>query len=279
MIAIALSLAASLLYGLSDFVGGLKSRSLPPLSVLLVSQGGALVVMAVYVAVSGDGAPEGRYVLFGMLAGLVEAVGVAALYRGLAVGSIGIVAPIAATAPIVPVVAGIAVGELPTPLQAGGIALALGGVLLLSLAPGGAPRTAVRVSATFGLLTALGFGGYLAAMDAASDGGVAWALLIARVTAVGAFLAVAAATRPVLGVARTEIPPLLAVGVLILAADAMYAVASTKGLVGVVAVLSSLYPVVTIALGHRHLGERLGRLQPIGIAVALSGAAAIAASA
>ena len=72
---------------------------------------------------------------------------------------------------------------------------------------------------------------------------------------------------------------LVAVGLLILGADALYAVASTKGLVGVVAVLGSRYPVVTIVLGHRYLGERLGRLQPLGIAVALSGAAAIAASA
>jgi drug/metabolite transporter (DMT)-like permease len=68
------------------------------------------------------------------------------------------------------------------------------------------------------------------------------------------------------------------IGSLILVADGMYAVASTKGLLTVVAVLSSLYPVVTIGLAQRYLGERIERLQPLGIAVALGGAAAISAA-
>ena len=277
MTAIALALAASVAYGVSDFLGGLKSRSLPQLSVLLISQGGALVVLVAVVAVAGGSPPEGRYVVYGMIAGLVEAVGVAALYRGLAVGSISIVAPVAAMAPVVPVVAGIALGELPTPLQGGGIVLAIAGVVLISLAPS-AGRGSAATSVMLGLGAALGLGGYLAAMDAASDGGVVWALLVARLTTVAALLAVAAAARPPLRVARAEMPALVLVGGLVLAADAMFAVASTKGLVSVVAVLSSLYPIVTIALGHRYLGERIERLQPLGIAIALGGAAAIAAA-
>lgn len=277
MTAIALALAASLSYGVSDFLGGLKSRSLPQLSVLLISQGGALVALVVFVAVAGGSPPEARYVVYGMIAGLVEAVGVAALYRGLAVGSISIVAPVAATAPVVPVVAGFALGELPSPLQGAGIVLAIAGVVLISLAPS-AGRGPASTSVVLGLGAALGLGGYLAAMDAASDGGVAWALLIARITTVAALLAVALVRRPPLRVARAELPALLLIGALVLAADAMFAVASTKGLVSVVAVLSSLYPIVTIALGHRYLGERIERLQPLGIAIALGGAAAIAAA-
>jgi drug/metabolite transporter (DMT)-like permease len=277
--AIALALGASFVYGLSDFLGGLKSRSLPQLSVLLISQGGALVVLVAVAAASGAGPPDGRYVLYAVLAGLAEAVGIAALYRGLAVGSMSVVAPIAATAPVVPVVAGLALGEVLTPIQAGGIVLAVAGVMTISLVPGGASSgPAVRTSVAFGLLTALGFGGFLAALDAASEGGVTWALLVARLTTVAVYATVAAATRPALRVARAEVPVLILIGSLILAADAMFAVASTKGLLTVVAVLSSLYPLVTIALAHRYLHERMAGFQPLGIAIALAGAAAISAA-
>jgi drug/metabolite transporter (DMT)-like permease len=280
VIAIALALGASLVYGLSDFLGGLKSRSLPQLSVLLVSQGGALAVLITVVAVLGADPPSARFLLYGVLAGLAEAVGIAALYRGLAVGTMSIVAPVAATAPVVPVVAGIALGELPTPIQGAGIALAIAGVTMLSLVPPGRRATSGRgASVLFGLLTALGFGGFLAAVDAASEGGVAWALLVARIVTVGAFAAVALIGRPNLRIRPAELPVLVGIGTLILVADAMYAVASTKGLLTVVAVLSSLYPVVTIALAHRYLDERIERLQPLGIAVALGGAAAISAAA
>ena len=107
-----------------------------------------------------------------MVAGLAEAV-VAALYRGLAVGSMSIVAPVAATAPVVPVLAGVALGEPPTALQGGGIVLAIAGVTMISLVPPGQRSTRnVGPSVLFGLLTALGFGGFLAAMDGASE--AAW---------------------------------------------------------------------------------------------------------
>ena len=278
LLAIPLALGASLVYGLSDFLGGLKSRSLPQLSVLLISQGSALVVLIVLVAAAGAGPPSGEHIAYGVVAGLAEAVSVAALYRGLAVGSMSIVAPVAATAPVVPVLAGVALGEPLTALQGGGIVLAIAGVTMISLVPPG-QRSARNVgpSLLFGLLTALGFGGFLAAMDGASGGGVTWALLLARLTTVAAFTAVVVATRPALRVARTDLPVLVLIGALILAADAMYAIATTEGLLSVVAVLSSLYPIVTIALARRYLDERVGRPQLRGIAVALSGAAAISA--
>ena len=156
--------------------------------------------------------------------------------------------------------------------------LAIAGVTMISLVPPG-QRSARNVgpSLLFGLLTALGFGGFLAAMDGASEGGVTWALFLARLTTVAAFTAVVVATRPALRVARSDLPVLVLIGALILGADAMYAIATSEGLLSVVAVLSSLYPVVTIALARRYLGERVGRPQLRGIAVALSGAAAISA--
>jgi drug/metabolite transporter (DMT)-like permease len=278
VIAISLAVGSSLVYGVSDFLGGLKSRSLPLLSVLLVSQASALLLLVATVVVLGDGPPPGEYLLYGVAAGLSEAVGVAALYRGLSVGVMSVVAPIAATAPAVPVVAAVILGELPTPGQGAGILLAVAGVAAISY--GGSEDSAsgsLRPSVVFGLLTALGFGGFQVAMDAASEGDVAWALLVARLTSVAAFAAVFLARRPALGVRSAELPVLVWIGVLIIVADALYAVASTMGLLSVVAVLSSLYPLVTIALARVYLHERLEAPQRIGAAAALSGAVAISA--
>lgn len=280
MLAIGLALGSSLVYGVSDFLGGLKSRSRPLLSVLLVSQGAALLILVVVVAGSGEGPPDAEFLAYGAGAGLAEAVGVAALYRGLAVGTMSIVAPVAATAPAVPVVAAIALGELPEPVQGVGIALALAGVAVISLQSGEEESPGdVRQSVLFGALTALGFGGFLVAMDAASEGSVEWALLTARLTAVAAFLAVFLARRPRLGLTAADIPVLVLVGALIIGADAMFAVASTEGLLSVVAVLSSLYPVVTIALARIYLNERIAKRQRAGVAAALAGVAAISAAA
>jgi drug/metabolite transporter (DMT)-like permease len=278
VLAIALALGSSLTYGVSDFLGGLKSRSLPLLSVLLVSQGSALVLLAANVLVRGEGPPGDTFLLYGALAGLCEAVGVAAFYRGLAGGVMSIVSPIAATAPAVPVIVAVALGELPATLQWVGIGLALAGIAIISLEPGeGRASRDVGPSVLFGLLTALGFGGFLVAMDAASEGSVAWALLMARLTAVTAFISVFLATRPSLAVPRGQLPVLALIGILIIAADAMYAVASTEGLLSVVAVLSSLYPVVTIALARYYLQERLRGNQRVGAVAALCGAVAISA--
>jgi drug/metabolite transporter (DMT)-like permease len=279
VLAIALALGSSLVYGVSDFLGGLKSRSLPLLSVLLVSQGSALALLAINVVGRGDGPPDGTFLLYGAIAGLCEAVAIAAFYRGLAIGVMSIVSPIAATAPMVPVLAAAFLGELPSRGQAAGIALALGGIAVISLEPGGRRESReVGPSVLFGLLTALGFGGFLVAMDAASEGGVAWALLMARLTAVTAFVTVFLVTRARLNVKPAEVPVLVLIGVLIIGADAMYANASTEGLLSVVAVLSSLYPVVTIALARIYLHERLQRHQQVGAAASLTGAVVISAA-
>jgi len=276
VLAVALSLGSSLVYGVSDFLGGLKSRSLPLLSVLLVSQATALIVVALSVPAFADGPPSGEQLAYGVIAGAAEALAVAALYRGLAVGTMSIVAPVAACAPAFPVAAAALLGELPGPVQSAGIALALAGIALVSFeSPGSAPARPAGVSVVFGLAAALGFGIFLTAMDAASEGGVHWALLIARVTTVSIFASVFLARRRPLAIERSQLPVVALIGVLVLAADATYAIASTEGLLSVVAVLSSLYPVVTIALARVYLHERLRPLQQVGVVVTLLGALAI----
>jgi drug/metabolite transporter (DMT)-like permease len=280
VLAVALALGSSLAWGVSDFLGGLKSRSVPLLAVLLISQGTALGVLAVVVIALGEEPPGGSFLLYAVLAGVAETVGVAALYRGLATGVMTIVAPVAATAPAVPVAVGIALGELPSPLQSAGIALAVVGIAVTACQPDAPNRAGLGVggSVAFGLLTALGFGGFYVAMDAASEGGqIPWALAIARLIAVSMFVLAVLVSRTRLAMRRGDLGVIAVIGVVVIAGDSMYATATTHGLLSVVAVLSTMYPVVTIALARIHLKERIERIQRIGIAAVLAGAVAIAA--
>ena len=107
MPAVLLALLSSLSYGVSDYLDGLKSRNLPTITVLLVSQTAALVAITATLALAVGDIPSARYLGYGVLAGVAEVVGLSALYHGLAVGKMSIVAAVAATAPIVPVVASV----------------------------------------------------------------------------------------------------------------------------------------------------------------------------
>lgn len=279
MLAVFLALASSVAYGISDFFGGRVSRVLPLLSVLVVSQSAAFVLLSAIVSARGDGLPEGRFLLYAALAGASEAVAVAALYQGFAIGTISLVAPVAATAPVLPVLAGLVLGEVPTLLQAVGIALAVLGVVFVSREqPAETERAGSKTarSVVFGLLAALGFGSFYVAMDGASVGGVPWALFTARSTSLTIFVVAALIGRARVAAPRGLLLTVVSVGLLIVAADTMYAVASTSGLLGVVAVLSSLHSLVTVLLARIFLHEQLSRPQGLGVLLCLGGVVAIA---
>src|SRR5437660_11815571 len=121
MAAILLALAASVCWGVSDFLGGLKSRSLPLLAVQSLSLVAGFLVVVPLLLAHWTAPPSGLRLLYGALAGALGAIGIAAFYRGLSIGAMGIVAPISATAPVVPVVIGLARGEQPAVLQLAGI--------------------------------------------------------------------------------------------------------------------------------------------------------------
>jgi drug/metabolite transporter (DMT)-like permease len=189
-----------------------------------------------------------------------------------------IVAPITATGAVIPVVVGVATGERPTPLQGAGLLLALAGVGLAARRHGGeelGPRLAAGVG--LALLAAVGIGSFLVALDAASEGGVPWALLVQRAVCLGVVLAAAASVRPHVGLPPVDLVPMLAIGALDISANALFAVASTRGLVSLVAVLASLYPVTTIMLARVLLGERIARAQQLGVASALAGVVLVTA--
>ncbi len=277
MTAVALALAASACWGLSDFLAGLKARSLPLLGVLAMVVPGGLPLLAGAVAIRGAGPPRGVFLLYAALAGAAGGLGVACLYRGLAIGAMGIVAPITATAPLIPLAVGLARGERPSSLQGGGIALALTGIVLAAREPTtGERRSRVAAGAALAAVGAGAFGIALTALDAASNRDPYWSALGSRSATAVLVLGFVLARRPPIPT-RAVLPALLLAGSLDAGATALFAVSTTKGLVSIVAVLASLYPVVIAVLARLVLHERLGGLQRLGAGTALAGAALISA--
>ena len=276
---IALALASSVSWGVGDFLGGLKSRSLPVLNVVLASQVTGLALIAVFVAARGDGPPDGDFAVFAALSALAGITGLSAFYRALAIGNMGIVAPISACAAIVPLAVGIATGDRPGAVQSIGMALALVGVVIASREEvvGEARQLRTARGAGLAMVSALGFGLFFLAFDRASDGDVPWAMLVNRVTGVTLLLCAVAALRPPLRATKRDVPLLALIGTLDVGANALFGFAATKGLVSVVSVLGSLYPLTTVALAAVVLHERPHRLARVGVAAALLGVALVAA--
>lgn len=276
MTAIALALGVSVSWGVGDFLGGLWSRRLPMLAVLAVSELAGLAAIVVLVAIRHDAPPGAGAIAAAVVAGAGGGIGLAALYRGMAVGAMAVVAPISAASAVIPVVVGVIEGERPSGLQVAGIAAVLAGVALASREPRGGRGTRLAAGVGLALLAALGFGSYFVFIDVASGDSATWAVLASRATAtIGAF-AVATA-RGDLRLQPIHLLALVPVGLFDVGANALLAVALTKGFVSVVSVLSSLYPVVTIVLARLLLRERIGRGQAVGIAAALTGVALISA--
>ena len=272
-----LALGGALSWGLGDFLGGLASRRLAVVTVLVVSQAVGLAGLLVWVLVAGDAFPGVGELLPAAAAGIAGLVGLGALYRGLAIGAMGIVAPISAASPIVPLAVDAAKGDTPAALQWFGIALVLTGIAVLSREPAGAGQRRVAAGAGLAVVAALGFGLFVVGLDAGADESAAWAVVAARVASVSVAVVAAAVTTASLRPPRRLLPMLVGVGVFDTGANVFVAAATTHGAAGIVAVLSALYPVVTVVLAWLLLGEHLGRSKRIGGVVALAGAAFVAA--
>jgi drug/metabolite transporter (DMT)-like permease len=189
MAAVLLALAASASWGVSDFLGGLKTRSLNVLTVLAVSQPAGLALLAVVVLGRWTVPGGGLWILWAMLAGVGAAIGIGALYRGLAVGSMGIVAPITATAPLIPLTVALARGERPSTVQLAGIAVALVGVALAGWEPGAeGARGRAATGAGLALIAAVFFGSSQVGLEAAANVDPYWATLLLRIVSSAAVL-------------------------------------------------------------------------------------------
>jgi drug/metabolite transporter (DMT)-like permease len=274
MRSIALALSASLTWGLADFFGPLKGRTLGALRTLVYVQLGGLAAIALAIAIRGKG-PADLNALFAIPAAISGTLGLYAYYRGMAVGAMSIVAPIAGISAGIPVIFGIVTGDRPSPWQWLGIAAALGGVFLASREPGRGGRIAAGVG--LALLAAIGFGGYFPPMHAAGEADFWWASLIFRMTSTSVILAAVAIRRPSLAVSPIQVPLLALIGIGDMLGNLLFAAASTSGLVSITSVLASLYPIITVVLARLVLKERVARSQEAGIALTLAGVALISA--
>ena len=271
-----LALGAALFWGVGDFLGGLATRRLHVLVVLAVSHAIGLVGLVLWVGVARDELPGGDSILAAIAAGTAYLVGLGALYRGLAIGAMGIVAPISAAAPLIPLTVDSARGMAPGVVQWVGVTLVLTGIVTLSREPTTGGR---RIAAGVGLaiIAAVCIGLFFVGIDIAADEGAPWAVLISRATSLSLAVAALALTSTPLHVPLALVPALIGIGVCDAGANVFIAFATTKGTAGVVAVLGALYPLATIVLARLVLGERLSRARRLGGAVALAGAALVAA--
>lgn len=251
--------------------------------VLLGAETAGLVYVSTIVAASSAPLPEARSIAFAAASGLAGIAGLAAFYRGMAVGAIGVVAPISATAAAIPVAFGVLSGERPGLTAVAGMFLAVAGVALASREPrsageeGAAGGGRVASGTGLALVAAAGFGSFFVLMAEAVEGGeVFWPMLVNRATAVILLAVVIAVTRPSRRLERRDLGIFLVIGAFDITANGLYALASQQGLVSIVAVLSSLYPVVAVGLAMAVLRERVSWPQRLGAAGAITGAVLLA---
>jgi drug/metabolite transporter (DMT)-like permease len=268
VLAAALALAAAASWGVGDFLGGLKSRTLRPVAVQIVAQPIGGTLLGIWVAVRGQG-PPGSEVLWACVASVFGTIGLIAFYRGMAAGALSIVAPIAGAGAAIPVIWGLARGDHPSVYQELGFAAALVGIVLASFER---RPEAARLAAGVGwaAIAMLAFGGYYIPMHAASQGDFLWAAFVFRLTSTTLIAGAWLALRPP-SARRADLPVLASIGILDTGGNVFFSAAAAKGLVSVVSILASLYPVVTVLLARAVLHERVHRSQELGIALALAG--------
>ena len=269
MSAFALALGASLAWGVADFVGPLWGRTWGALRVLLWAQVGGVVAIAIAVALRGQG-PHGWEIVLAVPAALSGTLGLYAYYRGMAVGAMSVVAPIAGVSAVVPVVFGIATGDRLSAAQVAGIVCAIAGVGLASIEHQEGTR---RVAAGVGLaaLAAIGFGFYFPPMHAAGSTDFWWASLLFRTTAFAVVAAAVAVRHPPLRLRPRDLAVVVAVGIGDTLGNVLFAASSSHGLVSLTSVLASLYPIVTVLLAAAVLHEHVAASQRAGIVLTLTG--------
>lgn len=268
LMVVVLGMLASLGWGTADFGGGVTSRRAPVLGVLGGSQLASLFVGVPILLVSKEPALTTNDIAIAMGGGLLGALGLALLYRGLAIGRMGVVAPVAAVlTATLPVVYGFATEGIPSWLAVLGIGLAGASVVLVSRAPkaDGDDRPS---GLGYALAAGTAFGLFTISASFFGDGLIAAPVVAIRITSVIAIAAFLLIRRGQWRVERRLWPALFAVGVIDMAATASYLGAISIGPLAIAAILASLYPVVTTVLATVVLRERVTAAHAIGILAA-----------
>lgn len=270
-----LALSSSLMWGTGDFVGGLLSRRVRPLAVYGLSQAFGFVILVVVATALGGWDADPRFWPWAIGASLLGLVSMVAFYEALAIGPMGIVAPLVSLSVLVPVGFSLLTGETPPPAQILGILIAVVGIMLAS----GPELTGAETARPLILagIAALGFGGMYVTMAEGSAYDPLMTMTGMRVTTVVVFVGILIVARSLGGATRRDTVPLVAIGVFDASANVSFGFATTMGLLSTTSVLGSLYPVVTAVLAAIVLKERLRAVQYAGVVATFVGVGVIAA--
>ena len=277
-VAALLGLLVAVTYGAADFFGGVSAKRTPTTLVVVASQVLGLPVLAVVLVLT-SGTPTARVLGLGAAAGAAGGVALIALYRGLAIARMSVVAPITAVgAAVVPLAVGLARGERPSPVALAGVVAALAAVVLISRTPGPADEVDGPSGIVLAVVAGIGFGAvFVLLADTGPDAGF-WPLLTGRLTSIVLLSTGAILGRRSLRPARlADLSTVAVAGVFDISANALYLLAARSGLLSLVAVLASLYPASTVVLARFVLHERLHRAQVVGLSLAAAGVVLIAA--
>jgi drug/metabolite transporter (DMT)-like permease len=275
MLALVLAGAASVGWGVCDFVGGLLVRSFGIAAITVLTQLAGLLALVGVIAAAGARVEQDG-LLLGLAAGLFGVVSLTAFYGAMALGVMSVVSPLVACGSIIPFGLAILTGEHLSALAMVGALVAVTGAALTSIHERGLPG-ARRTALSLALLAAVATGFYIYFLGLASKAGGAFsAVLGARGCTVLLLVLVAARLRPTFRIPRRRLAITAAVGIGTTASLLLFSAAADRGLISVVAIVASLYPVVTVLLAHIFLSERLRALQVVGVSLALGGIALLA---
>jgi drug/metabolite transporter (DMT)-like permease len=278
-VAYLLALLSAAFYGAADFLGGLAARGAATIAVVIVTQASGLIVLAMLLPVLPASTPAPRDLWWGLAAGITGSVGVALLYRALAIGTMAIVAPTTAVcAVIIPVIAGLLLGERPAAHTIAGIGIALVAIALVSQSKPDAAAPSYRGPLPRGLglalMSGVAIGFFFLCLARTNMEAGLTPLLVARGASLVLF-GVMAAGRTTMRMPRRVFGIAVMGGILDMLANAFYVVAVREGPLTVVVTLSSLYPASTVLLARVVLRERLRGVQVAGIVAALAAVALI----
>ena len=262
-----LAVLSSLMWGTADFLGGTFTRRLRPLTVVSLTVPAAVPVLLVVVLVSGEWRAPTGYLPWALASGPVGLLSVTAFYRALATGTMGVVAPLAATGVVVPLVVGLVQGGAPSPVALAGLVLAT----VATIAASASGRTdddsppPSRRPLLLAFVSGLGFGFVTVGIGEGAHSSVLMTLLVMRSTSSVVLLGVLLALRQRPRVSARDGGLLWLVGLMDAGANAVYGSAVRIGVFSVIVVLGSLYPAATVLLARQVHGERLQRLQVVGV--------------
>jgi drug/metabolite transporter (DMT)-like permease len=276
---IVLALGAALAWGFADFASGVKSRTNSTVVVTAIVLGaGGLVTLVI--AIATESAPSGHTALLSLAAGAATGLGVTMFFHALSIGVIGTVAPITCAGTSVPVLWGLIQGERPSVGQLIGVALAIGGVVVIARAvadeSAGKAENA-RLALILAIAAAFTLGAYYVIARDASDAGPLWFAALGQLFAATPLVLLAAVRRTAVP-SRRESRALVGIAMANGAGWILSVQALREGLLSVVSVLIALYPALTVLFARIVLSERLSQLQKAGAGIVFVGVALIAAT-